>query len=55
MKNKTKRKIPKLLRQQFYITLKDHKQNFLNKLSCRIINPAKTFNLLKQIKIKSTI
>ena len=26
-----------------YITLKDHKPNFLNKLSCRIIKRAKTF------------
>ena len=40
---KIKGKIPKLSQQQCYITLKDHKSDFPNKLSCRIINPVKTF------------
>lgn len=35
MKNKIKGKIPKLSEQQCYITLKDHKPDFSNKLSCR--------------------
>ena len=38
-----KGKIPKLSQQQCYITLKDHNTDFVNKLSCRIINQAKTF------------
>ena len=25
-----------------YITIKDHKENFLNKISCRLINPSKS-------------
>ena len=43
MKNKKKSKILKLSQKQCYITLKDHKPDFLNKLSCRIINPEKNF------------
>ena len=29
-------------KKEAYITLKDHKENFANKLPCRLINPAKT-------------
>ena len=43
MKNKIKYKTPKLSKQQCYITLKDYNLDFQNKLSCKIINPAKTF------------
>jgi len=43
VKNKIKGKIPKLTEQQSYITLKDHKPNFPSKISCRLINPAKTY------------
>ena len=43
LKNKIKGKIPKLTEQQSYITLKDHKPNFPSKISCRLINPAKTY------------
>ena len=25
-----------------YITIKDHKENFSNKISCRLINPSKS-------------
>ena len=31
-----------LARSEAFITLKDHKDNFLNKLPCRLINPAKS-------------
>ena len=35
-------KIPKLQQQDAFITLKDHKPGFPNKLKCRVINPSKT-------------
>ena len=31
-----------MLERAAYITLKDHKENFKNSLSCRLINPAKS-------------
>lgn len=31
-----------MAKQQAFVTLKDHKENFQNKPSCRLINPAKS-------------
>ena len=35
-------KVPKLQEQPAFITLKDHKADFPNKVSCRLLNPSKT-------------
>ena len=37
-------RIDYLGRSKAYITLKDHKENFVSKLTCRLINPAKRKN-----------
>ena len=35
-------RIDHLANTEAFITLKDHKENFVNKLTCRLTNPAKT-------------
>ena len=35
-------RVEQLAQRNAFITLKDHKQNFMNKPSCRLINPAKS-------------
>ena len=35
-------RIDHLAKTEAFITLKDHKENFVNKPTCRLINPAKT-------------
>ena len=35
-------RIPKIIEREAFITLKDHKQNFTNKPTCRLINPTKS-------------
>ena len=35
-------RIEEMYENESYITIKDHKQNFLNKISCRLINPSKS-------------
>ena len=37
-----KKKIPKYVTNEAFITLKDHKQNFPHTIKCRTINPAKS-------------
>ena len=40
--NNIKGKIPKLDKKPAYVTIKDHKENFPRKVTCRLINPTKT-------------
>ena len=42
-KNNIKGKIPKFDLRESFVTVKDHKQNFPNKIECRLINPSKTY------------
>lgn len=35
-------KVPKLQELEAFITLKDHKKEFLNKIKCRLVNLTKT-------------
>ena len=41
--NTKNRKIPKFLKAEAFITIKDHKPNFPHNISCRTINPSKSF------------
>ena len=41
-KLKTDDRIQKLDKNEAYITIKDHKEGFPDKISCRLINPSKT-------------
>ena len=34
--------IERMYENESYITIKDHKENFPNKISCRLINPSKS-------------
>ena len=34
--------VPKLDENEAYVTIKDHKKGFPDKISCRLINPSKT-------------
>ena len=52
-------RVQKLDENEAYITIKDHKEGFPNKISCRLINPFKTDTgkISKQIldRVKNTI
>ena len=41
--NTKNRKKPKFLKAEAFITIKDHKPNFPHNISCRTINPSKSF------------
>ena len=47
LKNK---KIPKYQKSKAFLTIKDHKPNFLHNISCRTINPSKS-HLGKWVKV----
>ena len=49
-------RIDKMQESECYITIKDHKEDFPNKLSCRLINPSKSDigKVSKQILTKLT-
>ena len=55
--HKVKGKIPKLQEKQAFITIKDHKENFPNKIEYRLLNPTKSFfakyskNLIDKINL----
>ena len=42
-KNNIKGKIPKFDLRESFVTVKDHKRGFPNKIECRLINPSKTY------------
>ena len=51
-KYNVKDKIKKIDQKQSFITIKDHKKDFPNKIYCRLINPTKSpFNRLTKTKL----
>ena len=51
-KYNVKGKIKKIEQKQSFITIKDHKKDFPNKINCRLINPTKSpFNRLTKTKL----
>ena len=47
-------RVQKLDENEAYITIKDHKEGFPDKISCRLINPSKTDRKNKQINIRQS-
>ena len=50
-------RIDKMQETEAYITIKDHKENLLSKISCHLINPSKSIKVSKVIldKINNTV
>ena len=44
--------VQKLDENETHVTIKDHKEGFPDKISCRLINPSKTDRKNKQINIR---